>query len=51
MPGHLHWHIVPRWNGKTNFMPVLTDAKVIVQSLDSLWELLAGALANCTHAG
>ena len=41
LPGHLHWHIVPRWNGDTNFMPVLTDAKVIVQSLDSLWDLLA----------
>ncbi|QVL33288.1 HIT domain-containing protein [Telmatocola sphagniphila] len=40
LPGHLHWHIVPRWNGDTNFMPVLTDTKVIVQSLDSLWETL-----------
>ena len=36
LPGHLHWHIVPRWNGDTNFMPVLADVKVIVQSLDSL---------------
>ena len=45
LPGHLHWHIVPRWNGDTNFMPVLTDAKVIVQSLDSLWELLTDRLA------
>ncbi|MBX9628439.1 MAG: HIT domain-containing protein [Gemmataceae bacterium] len=41
LPGHLHWHVVPRWNGDTNFMPVLTDTKVIVQSLDALWELLA----------
>jgi ATP adenylyltransferase len=41
LPGHLHWHVVPRWNGDTNFMPVLTDVKVIVQSLDALWELLA----------
>src|SRR5262245_15432069 len=44
LPGHLHWHIVPRWNGDTNFMPVLTDAKVISQSLESLWELLTGRL-------
>jgi ATP adenylyltransferase len=40
LPGHLHWHIVPRWNGDTNFMPVLADVKVIPQSLDSLYELL-----------
>jgi len=41
LPGHLHWHLVPRWNGDTNFMPVLSDLKVIAQSLDALWELLA----------
>jgi ATP adenylyltransferase len=40
LPGHLHWHVVPRWNGDTNFMPVCADTKVIVQSLDSLWEML-----------
>ncbi|MBI3408330.1 MAG: HIT domain-containing protein [Planctomycetes bacterium] len=46
LPGHLHWHLVPRWNGDTNFMPVLTDVKVIAQSLDSLWELLVDELAD-----
>ncbi|MBY0521858.1 MAG: HIT domain-containing protein [Gemmataceae bacterium] len=45
LPGHLHWHIVPRWNGDTNFMPVLSDVKVIVQSLDALYDLLAQRLA------
>jgi len=40
LPGHLHWHIVPRWQGDTNFMPVLADAKVIAQSLDALYDLL-----------
>jgi ATP adenylyltransferase len=40
LPGHLHWHIVPRWNGDTNFMPILADTKVIVQSLDALYNLL-----------
>ena len=45
LPGHLHWHIVPRWNGDTNFMPALAGVKVIPQSLDALWELLAEKLA------
>jgi ATP adenylyltransferase len=44
LPGHLHWHIVPRWNGDTNFMPVLSDTRVIVQSLDQLWEMLTARL-------
>ncbi len=44
LPGHLHWHIVPRWHGDTNFMPILTDVKVIVQSLDALYDLLVGRL-------
>jgi ATP adenylyltransferase len=44
LPGHVHWHVVPRWNGDTNFMPVLAGVKVIPQSLDALWELLRGEL-------
>jgi len=44
LPGHLHWHIVPRWHGDTNFMPVLANVKVIVQSLDALYDLLVGRL-------
>jgi ATP adenylyltransferase len=46
LPGHLHWHVVPRWNGDTNFMPVVGDVKVIVQSLDALWELLTTRLSD-----
>ena len=46
LPGHLHWHVVPRWNGDTNFMPVLADVKVMVQSLDALHGLLREYLKN-----
>ncbi len=37
---HLHWHIVPRWNGDTNFMPVLADLKLVSEDMEKQWELL-----------
>ena len=46
LPGHLHWHIVPRWNGDTNFMPALAGVRVIPQSLDALWELLTERISH-----
>jgi ATP adenylyltransferase len=42
---HLHMHVVPRWEGDTNFMPVLGDTRVVPVSLERLWELLAPAFA------
>lgn len=39
-PGHVHIHVVPRWEGDTNFMPVVTKSKVISASLDETWKLL-----------
>ena len=41
LPDHVHIHIVPRWNGDTNFMSVLGDARVMPQSLDALYAKLA----------
>jgi ATP adenylyltransferase len=46
LPGHLHWHIVPRWNGDTNFMSVVSDVTVIPQSLAALYELLQAELGG-----
>ena len=39
-PGHLHWHIVPRWDGDHNFMTTLAGTRVIPQSLDAAWEII-----------
>lgn len=42
---HLHFHIVPRWNGDTNFMPVLADVKVLPEALESVWLKLHEAMS------
>ena len=44
--GHLHIHIVPRWNGDTNFMPVLANTRVLPQALDELAAKLRAELAK-----
>jgi len=41
VPGHLHMHIVPRWTGDTNFMPVISGTKVISISLGPIYEALS----------
>jgi ATP adenylyltransferase len=45
---HLHAHVVPRWNGDTNFMPVVADVRVMPEYLDDSWQRLAPAFADLT---
>jgi ATP adenylyltransferase len=37
---HLHQHIVPRWHGDTNFMPILAETKVISEHIDATYKKL-----------
>ena len=39
---HIHMHVVPRWGGDTNFMPVIADTRVMPQSLEDSYEALKG---------
>jgi len=43
---HLHFHIVPRWNGDTNFMPVLNDVKVVSEMMEETYKKLQVSLAK-----
>lgn len=41
VPGHLHFHLLPRWRGDTNFLPVIAETKVISESLEETWQKLS----------
>lgn len=46
VPGHLHFHLLPRWRGDTNFLPVIAETKVISEPLNETWQKLHSEFIN-----
>ncbi len=46
---HLHYHLVPRWLGDTNFMPIISDTKIISEALDRTYKQIKIALDNLNN--
>lgn len=50
IPTHLHCHVVPRWNGDTNFMPVIGNTRVLPDSMDAMWQRLHDCLESAPES-
>jgi ATP adenylyltransferase len=46
VPGHFHFHVVPRWQGDTNFMGVVAGVRMVPQALDDSWRRLRGCFGR-----
>jgi len=50
LPGHLHQHVVPRWNGDTNFMGVVGEVRVVPQAMSQLYDELLRVRHEMLHS-
>ncbi|MBK9323627.1 MAG: HIT domain-containing protein [Bdellovibrionaceae bacterium] len=50
IPDHIHYHVIPRWNGDLNFFPLVAETKVVVESLEQTYERLLGYFKTRTKA-
>ncbi|MGD8628612.1 MAG: HIT domain-containing protein [bacterium] len=51
VPGHIHIHVVPRWEGDTNFMPVVSETKVLPEVLTDTYRKIKSAMGDEEQAG
>lgn len=51
IPEHLHWHVIPRWYGDTNFFPVICETKVFPETLEQTWNKIVKLVREIKNKG